>query len=253
MNIRRVALTALRYLVSLSILIIGWECAVVVFHIQPFLLPAPWDVLNTLSMEWLSFASAGRTTFVNMLVGGGIGISLGFALGALAAYSRRVRWVVEPYLTIFQSFPREAFFPLLVVWLGFGHMPKIVNAGLLSFFPMAVVTLNSLSDTRDDYVRLLESWKATRLQEYLFCRFPSAIPSLVGGLRVSLPLALIGAVLGEFLGGSEGLGYIIVSSGSAFRIDRVFAAIVVLALGGMALVALIDTVRFVFLRRFYQR
>jgi NitT/TauT family transport system permease protein len=178
---------------------------------------------------------------------------LGFLLGALTAYSRRVRWIVEPYLTVFQSFPREAFFPLLVVWLGFGHFPKIVNAGLLSFFPMAVVTLSGLSDTRDEYIRLLESWNASRLEQFIFCRLPAAVPSLLGGLRVALPLALIGAVLGEFLGGNDGLGYIIISSGSAFRVDRTFAAIVVLAAGGMIIVALVDAIRFLALRRFYQR
>jgi ABC-type nitrate/sulfonate/bicarbonate transport system permease component len=253
MNLRRIYLTVVHYFVSFAILLVGWWGAVRVFRIAPYLLPDPLTVLTTLESEWSSFLGAAGSTFSNMLIGGGIGISLGFLTGALAAYSRRIRWIVEPYLTVFQSFPREAFFPLLVVWLGFGHMPKIVNAGLLSFFPMAIVALSSLSDTRDDYIRLLESWNASRLQTYVFCRVPSALPSLLGGLRVSLPLALIGAVLGEFLGGSEGLGYIIVSSGSAFRVDRVFAAIVVLAMGGMTLVALVDTVRFTVLRRYYQR
>jgi NitT/TauT family transport system permease protein len=249
----RLVATPLRYVVSFGLLILAWHAAVAGFQIPPYLLPEPRVVLETLQAEWPSFIQAAQVTFFNMLVGGAAGISLGFLLGALTAYSRKVRWIVEPYLTVFQSFPREAFFPLLVVWLGFGHFPKIVNAGLLSFFPMAVVTLNGLSDTRDDYIRLLESWNASRLEQFIFCRLPAAVPSLLGGLRVALPLALIGAVLGEFLGGNDGLGYIIISSGSAFRVDRTFAAIVVLAAGGMILVALVDAIRFLALRRFYQR
>jgi NitT/TauT family transport system permease protein len=248
----RTAITGLRYIVSFSLLLLVWHCAVVGFRIPPYLLPDPSDVLRTLNSESQSFLLAARFTFSNMLVGGAIGIVLGFSLGAITAYSRKVRWIVEPYLTVFQSFPREAFFPLLVVWLGFGHMPKIVNAGLLSFFPMAIVTLSGLSDTRDEYIRLMESWNASRAQQFVFCRLPAAVPSLVGGLRVALPLALIGAVLGEFLGGNDGLGYIIISSGSAFRVDRTFAAIVVLAAGGMIFIALVDAIRFTALRRFFQ-
>lgn len=253
MDPRATAQNALRYAVSLAVLVGVWTTVVRGFKIPSYLLPDPAAVFDTLVQGRRYFAAAAVTTFGNAIAGGVIGVALGFAMGALAAYSKRVRYVIEPYLTIFQSFPREALFPLFVVWLGFGAMPKIVNASLLAFFPMAIVALNSLTDTREDYLRLMESWNASRFHTFVFCRIPAALPSLVGGLRVALPLALIGAVLGEFLGGSGGLGYIIVSSGSAFRVDRTFAAIVVLALGGAVLVAALDAVRFTLLRRYYQR
>lgn len=160
---------------------------------------------------------------------------------------------MEPYLGLFQSFPRESLLPLFIVWLGFGSGPKILSSALLAFFPMAAITLSSLSDTRDDYIRLMQTWNASRLQTYLFCRAPAAVPAVVGGLKVCLPLALIGAVLGEFLGGNGGLGYLIVSSGSAFRTDRVFGAIAVLAAGGVSIVGLVDVLRISLLRPFYQR
>lgn len=242
-----------RYVTSLAILVGAWKAAIVVFQIEPYLLPDPLVVLNTLVNEARFFSNAAIYTFGNMLVGGALGIGLGLLVGGLCAYSKSARWIVEPYLTVFQSFPREALFPLLIVWLGFGQAPKVVNAGLLAFFPMAVVTLHSLSDTRDDYIKLLQSWNADRWQEFVFCRLPNAVPSLVGGVKIALPLALIGAVLGEFLGGNEGLGHIIVSSGSAFRVDRIFAAIIVLAAGGLAAVSLVDAVRLNALRNYYQK
>jgi NitT/TauT family transport system permease protein len=130
--------------------------------------------------------------------------------------------------------------------------PKVVNAILLSSLPMAVIMLNSLTDTRDEYLKLMESWRSSRIESFFLCRLPAAVPQIVGGVRVAMPLALIGAVLGEFLGGSGGLGYVIVSSGSAFRVDRIFAAITVLAIGGTLIVASIDLFRFSFLKRFYQ-
>lgn len=243
--------TALRYLLSLTLLLFAWETVVLGLDIAPYLLPDPIGVVATLFEDWRFFAAAAGITFGNMLAGGAIGITAGFLIGLLIAYSRRVRWVTEPYLTIFQSFPREAFFPLLVVWLGFGNTPKIVNAALLSFFPMAVITLNGLLETPTDYMRLMESWKSTRLQQFFHCRLPAAVPELVSALRICLPLALIGAVLGEFLGGSSGLGYIIVSAGSSFRTDRVFAAIAVLGLGGIFIAAAMDLIRRTVLRRFH--
>jgi ABC-type nitrate/sulfonate/bicarbonate transport system permease component len=242
-----------RYVMSLLILIAIWKAAIVVFQIEPYLLPDPMLVLDTLVKESPFFAKAALYTFGNMLVGGALGIGLGLLIGGACAYSRAARWIVEPYLTVFQSFPREALFPLLIVWLGFGQAPKMVNAGLLAFFPMAIVTLHSLSDTRDDYIKLLQSWNANRWQEFVFCRLPHAVPALIGGVKLALPLALIGAVLGEFLGGNEGLGYIIVSSGSAFRVDRVFAAIIVLAAGGLTAVSIVDAVRLSVLHNYYQR
>jgi len=216
------------------------------------MLPAPEKVLSTLYMERDQFLQASIPTFRNAVVGGTVGILGGIVLGAICAYSSRIRWIVEPYLTIFQSFPREAFFPLMIIWLGFGDLPKVVNATLLSIFPMAIVTLDALTDTRRDYLTLFESWSANRWDTFRYCRLPAATPSIIGGVRVAAPLALIGSVLGEFLGSSEGLGHIIVSAGSAFRVDRAFAAIVVLAAGGTMMVFLIDQLKNTLLKKYYQ-
>jgi NitT/TauT family transport system permease protein len=253
MNLRAAALAALRYLVSLTLFVAVWWAAVRLLRLPPFLLAPPDAVLKTLTHEWPTYQAAAAITFGNMAVGAAVGIPLALLVGGVAALSRRLRWVTEPYFGLFQSFPKEALLPLLVVWLGFGNAPKMVSAGLLAFFPMAVITLNSLTDTRDDYLRLMESWKASRLQVFLHCRAPAALPALVAGLKVCLPLALIGAVLGEFLGGNGGLGYLINAAGGAARIDRLFAAVAVLALGGTLIVGAIDAIRLTVLRPFYQR
>jgi NitT/TauT family transport system permease protein len=157
---------------------------------------------------------------------------------------------LEPYLIIFQSFPRESLFPLLIVWIGFGTATKVVNAALLSFFPIAVITLNGLLDTREDYINLIRGWGATRFEEFLHCRLPAFVPTLVSALKVSLPLALIGAVLGEFMGGNRGLGYIIITSGAAFRTDRIFAAVSVLSLIGVSMLAAVQVIQSTLLKRF---
>ena len=149
------AFTLLRYSVSLTILALMWAASVYVLDIPSYLLPEPSTVISTLFTEWPIFAHAARLTFGNMAAGAVLGISFGVFVGVATAYSRRLRWLVEPYLGIFQSFPRESLLPIFIVWLGFGVGPKILSSALLAFFPMAVITLNSLSDTRDDYIRSL--------------------------------------------------------------------------------------------------
>jgi len=246
------AKTITQYLVSSMLLLAGWYAFVFLLNIPDYLLPNPDKVLATLSSERSLFIEAAQFTVTNMLTGAFIGISAGIVVGFLVAYSRTARWIVEPYLVIFQSFPREALFPLFVVWLGFGAAPKILNAALLSFFPVAVTVLNALLDVRRDYVELIRSWGAGKRSEYLFCRLPYVVPAILSALKLALPFALIGAVLGEFMGGSEGLGYVIISSGSNFRVDRIFAAIVVLAVIGVSQLGFLQLLQnTVFKRYFY--
>ena len=191
-------------------------------------------------------------TLRNCLAGAAAGIVCGILVGGVVAYSSFLRWLAEPYLIMFQSFPRESLFPLLIVWLGFGAITKVVSAALLSFFPVAVITLNGLCDVRSDYLELINSWGATRQQEFLHCRLPAIIPTLVSAVKVALPLSLIGAVLGEFMGGNTGLGYVIISSGSAFRTDRIFGAILLLSAIGLAMLSVVQLFQRGILRNFYQ-
>lgn len=240
----------IRYAASIALLVVCW--GLLSLFVPHFLVPLPAVVLRTLWIERVLFAEATAYTLTNALAGAALGIGLGVLTGLLVAYSKSLRWIVEPYLIIFQSFPRECLFPLLIVWLGFGSATKIVNAALLSFFPIAVMTLNGLLDVREDYVVLVRGWGANRLQEFVFCRLPAFVPTLVSAVKVAVPLALIGAVLGEFMGANQGLGYLIISSGSEFRVDRLFGAIVILALVGSGILLAIQFLQVAFLTRFNQ-
>lgn len=244
--------SVVRYTTSIAILFVVWEVASKLSSVPDYILPDPGRVFATLWHESALFTNAAWLTTRNTLLGGSLGIGFGIITGLALARFALVRRLMEPYLTIFQSFPRESLFPLLVVWLGFGMATKVVSAALLSFFPAAIVTLNGLRDVRRDYVTLIRSWGADKNEEFLFCRLPATIPTLMGGIRVALPLALIGAVLGEFMGGIGGLGYVIISSGSAFRVDRIFAAIVMLAFIGVSLLAIIELLDRLFLSHYHQ-
>jgi NitT/TauT family transport system permease protein len=253
MSVKHASRVVAQYAGSLILLLALWKGLITVFHMPAYLLPPPERVFQSLSGETRIFASAALYTLKNCLIGGTAGILCGMLIGGSVAYSRTFRWIVEPYLIVFQSFPREALFPLFVVWLGFGAATKVVSASLLSFFPVAVLTLNGLLDVRRDYVELIRGWGASRAQEFLYCRLPAVVPTLVSAVKVGLPLALIGSVLGEFVGGNHGLGYIIISSGSSFRTDRIFAALVYLASMGLLMLVAMQLVERLLLKRFYQR
>ena len=242
----------IRYLVSIALLVILWQVMILIFNIPQYILPAPGQVIVTLFQEHQSFLFHTKATLLNVGVGGGIGITLGILLGIMIAYSRTLLWLIEPYLIIFQSFPREALIPVLVVWLGFGHAPKMFNSALLSFFPMAIITMNSLLDTRTEYLELVRNWGVSKWEEFIYCRLPYAIQSIISGLKIALPLSLIGAVLGEFMGGSEGLGHVIVSSGANYRMDRSFASLVVLSIIGITFLGSVNLLQDVILKKFKQ-
>jgi len=167
-----------RYPASVLVLALAWQGVVLFFGLPPYVLPGPVEVMRTLFRELPWFLEHAGATLVNMLAGASIGILLGILVGFLAAYSRLLMAVIEPQLVILQSFPREALIPVIVVWLGFGHAPKIVNAALLSFFPMALITMNALLDTRWEYLELVRSWGTSRRKEFLYCRLPCAMQSI---------------------------------------------------------------------------
>lgn len=237
--------------IAILLLLVAWQLTVTFLGVPSFLLPAPIQVAKTLIGEGHALAAAAVYTTGNMAVGAILAISLGVATGVLAGQSRRFSAYIEPYLAMFQSFPREALLPLLVVWLGFGRSSKIVSSVLLGYFPVAVMTLNGLRNVRHDYVELVRSWGGTRWDELVHCRLPAAVPEIAGAVRVAVPLCLIGAVLGEFMGGSLGLGHIIITSGATFRVDRNFASVIILATIGASLVSLVRLVERTLLKRYF--
>lgn len=159
---------------------------------------------------------------------------------------------VVTFVDALQSFPKESLFPIFILWVGFGPDAKILNAALLSFIPLFVAPFDAIKNVRRDYVQLFRSFGNTsKLAELRHCRVPQSIPVLHSAIRLGLPLAIVGSVLGEFLGGGEGLGYIIITAGTAFRIDRAFASVYTLAITGIVLLAIVDLVFRIGFRRYF--
>src|SRR5262249_54782083 len=148
--------------------------------------------------------------------------------------------VIMPILLISQLVPKVAIAPLLLIWFGYGLTPKVFIAFLIAFFPIVVNTASGLAAVDKPLLDLARSLEATRFQIFRKLRLPTALPELFSGMKIAMTLAVIGAIIGEFVGGSSGLGYLIIVANSELNTPLAFAALLLLSAGGIALYALVE-------------
>jgi len=226
----------------LVILVVGWDAAIRVFHIPPYQVPAPWDVMLTLYQEWPTLLAQAWPTTVATLWGFALSALFGIPVAMLIAGSKTVEDFVYPLLVFSQSIPKIAIAPLFVVWFGFGLLPKVLSAFLLGFFPVVVSAVQGFKSVDPDMLDLVRALQANRWQMFRIVSLPHALPSIFAGLKVSITLAVVGAVVGEFVGANSGIGFLLQRSIGNFELPLMFAALVVLALIGVFLFWIIDLV-----------
>lgn len=218
-------------------LLAAWEAYARVSGISPFVLPAPSQVVGAL---WDFRGEAIRHALPTILeTGVGFGLSILAATGVAVALDRfePARRAVEPLLVGSQTIPIVAVAPLVVVWFGFGLVPKVLIVILVTFFPITVALLDGFASTTADATDLLRSFGASDGQAFRKLRWPSGLPALFTGLRISATYAVVAAVIGEYVGATEGLGIWMQLSQRSFRTDLVFAAILLTAVLSIALYA----------------
>jgi NitT/TauT family transport system permease protein len=221
--------------------IVAWQAAVVVFDIPPYLVPSPFAVARTLLEEWPVLFSALLATLGVTLRALVIAVVAGVATAFLFVQSRWIERALFPYAVLLQVTPIVAVAPLLIIWAGDTHTALVLCAAIVAVFPMISSTALGLRSVDPGLADLFRMNRATRLQVLLRLRVPSALPHFFGGLRISSGLALIGAVVAEFVAGSGGTGaglaYQILLAGLQLNVPRLFASLLLIALAGVALFA----------------
>lgn len=230
-------LTALATLAALGVL---WEVAMRVFAVPAFVLPPPSRILAVLGARADIILPEAAVTLWEI----GCGLALGGLVGVVAALAM-ARWPLAerafgPVLVASQAMPVFAIAPLLVVWLGFGIASKVAMSSIIIFFPVATNFLEGLRRTPPGLVDLARLHRATSRQTLWLIRVPAALPNLAAGLRIAAAVAPIGAVVGEWVGASSGLGLLILHANARMQTDTIFAALLVLALISVALWAAVD-------------
>jgi NitT/TauT family transport system permease protein len=231
-----------RPVLLVAILVVLWELAILLFHIPPYLIPAPAAVVRQLAAQWPELLAQSIPTTTATLGGFALSIAFGLPIALVIAYSRTVESFVYPLLVFSQSVPKIAIAPLFVVWFGFGIIPKVIAAFMLGFFPVVVSTVMGFKSVDPDMIDLARSMKASRLETFLRISLPQALPSIFAGLKVSITLAVVGAVVGEFVGSNSGIGYLLQIANGTFDLPLMFAALVVLSAIGVLLFVAIDLV-----------
>ena len=231
---------ALRWLTP-PLLIVGffvaWELYVALFKVSRFILPPPTRVW-TAFVDLLREERTLRHTVITVeetLAGFAIAIVVGVGLGTLLGKVRWLEQALNPFVVATQVVPKVALVPLFILWFGFGITSKVVIAAVLAFFPILTNTVLGVKSIDTGHRDVMDSLNARRWDTFWNLELPSALPYILTGMEVGIVLATIGAVVGEYLGGSEGLGSLAVSTLNALQVDTLFAVILLLTLIGLAL------------------
>jgi NitT/TauT family transport system permease protein len=220
---------------GLALLILAWHVSVIVFHMPAAVLPRPALVLDATVANWRLIVSEGWITLLESLYGFVLAFVLGVPLAVAIAGSRTLNLMFYPLLIATQSLPKVALAPLILVWLGLGMESKLAIAWLVAFFPIVVDTATGLRNTPAEFLDLASAVRANAFQTFWKIRFPAALPFVISGSKVAITLAVIGAVIGEFIGSNEGLGNLLLVANSQINIPLAFACLIGLAVIGIGL------------------
>lgn len=213
----------------------AWEWGPAMFDIPPYIIPSASSVLfefiHAIEHERLFYHTG--ITLLETIAGFTVGSLLGMFIGYVLGVSPKAEFILSPYILALQIAPKVAFAPLFVVWFGFTVYPKILVAVLIVFFPIMVNVLGAIRTVDPDMINLARTFNATRWQIFRMIEFRDAMPPLFSGLRIGSTLAIIGVAVGEMVGGSEGLGAVLVGGGGSGNTALVFVAIVMMTLVGI--------------------
>ncbi|ARP81627.1 ABC transporter permease [Bordetella genomosp. 8] len=235
--LKRLDITSFLYpLISVAVLIAIWHWSIQAFAIPDYLLPPPGAVFGAL---YGGFADGTLwphiwATLAESLAGYAIGCGLAVLLGALLAESRTFERFLYPLLVGLQAMPKVALGPIILVWFGFGMSSKVVLVALVCFFPLFVNTINGIKRTDTELLDACRAFSASRAYLLLHVKLPAAAGDIFSGLQIGVAMALIGAVVGEFLSAQKGLGYLIASASVSMSLATMFAGVLLLAVIGLA-------------------
>jgi len=227
-------------LAAVTILLLLWQAVCGTNLVPAYMLPSPVDVLRAFWAERALLWENALITLQEAFIGLGLGVLLGLTFATVMDAIPLLRRAVYPILLLTQTVPTVAIAPLLVLWLGYGLLPKIVLIVLTTFFPVTVGLLDGFAAADPDAVNLLRSMGAGRWQIFRYIKFPGALGQFFSGLRIAAAYCVVGAVISEWLGGFGGLGVYMTRVKKAFAFDKMFAVILLISAVSLALMALVD-------------
>lgn len=222
-------LKAAPVLVILALLAV-WEGAVQIADIPLYVLPAPSDTLAAFAEELSNLLFHAGVTVMEALAGMGISFVVGIVMGILIDAMPTFKRCIYPILVVTQTVPTIVLAPIFIIYLGFGYAPKILTVVLMCFFPIVVSFSDGLGQMDQGYLNLVKTYGGSRIQLYRIVKIPSAMISLLSGLKVAATYSISGAVVGEWIASQSGLGYYLIRAKNSYMLDDVFACVLMIIL-----------------------
>ncbi len=232
--------TTWRPLVIVLVAVAVWWLVTAQGWLAPYVLPSPGDTWTTFTDNVPYLAHNTWVTTYETVIGFALAVVIGELVAVIMHYSPSTEKTLYPIILVAQVVPKIAIAPLFVVWLGFGVAPKITVAVLMAFFPVVISGLAGLRSVDPEVIELTSTMGASKVKTFTKVMFPASLPQLLSGLKVAATLAVTGAVVGEFVGGNEGLGYVILQANGNIDTAMLFAALIIMSLLGIVLFLVIE-------------
>lgn len=224
------------------VLIGAWQILVPLSGLSEFVLPTPLAIAKRIVNDLPLLSAHTYVTLLEVIFGFTLGALIGIPLALSIFYSRAFERAIYPILVGLQTVPKVSLAPILVLYLGYGWAPKIVLAFMISFFPIVISTVVGLQSLDKNLVNLVRSMGANEWQTFFKLRLPAALPNIFAGFKVAISLAVIGAVIGEYVAAERGLGYLQLQANSQFDTTLNFATVVTISALGVMLYFVIDII-----------
>ena len=224
--------------VTAALMLILWWFVVVAFRIESFVLPSPGESLTALYQYRYPLAINGFATLATTLAGFALAVAFGLALGIIVGSFRLAYAALSPILIAFNSVPKAALVPILVIWFGVGTVPAVITAFMLSFFPVVVNVATGFATIEPELLDVLRALGASRWDMVVKVGMPRSLPYFFASLKIAITLSFVGTVIAEIVAGNTGLGNVMLIAGSNFNVPLVFAALLVVGVMGIGMYAI---------------
>lgn len=226
------------------ILLIIWEAGVKINNIPEYILPGPLQVIKTTLDILPLLVKHTITTLFEAMLGFALSVIIAFGMAFLLDNIEWLKKAVYPLLIVSQTIPLIVLAVLFTIWFGFGPLPKILVVILVCFFPIVISLINGLNSVDPDQLKLFRSMGASRVSSFKMVKLPAAMPSFFSGLRISATYSIMAAIIGEWLGSTQGLGYFMTLQQKSFHIDQVLAAVIVICILSLLVVKIVDLIEY---------
>ena len=235
---RRATVETLAPWLTTLLLLVLWQLAVMAFHIENFVLPSPLEAIRQIYLNRYALAVHGLATLSTTLAGFAMAVVFGLFLGILVGSFRLAYVSLYPVLIGFNSVPKAALVPVLVIWFGVGTVPAVLAAFLLSFFPVVVNVATGFATIEPELLDVLRALGATRRDMVVKIGIPRSLPYFFASLKIAITLAFVGSVIAEIVAGNNGIGNVMLIASSNFNVPLVFAALLVVGVMGVGMYAI---------------